>query len=194
MNPLASPVDPRVARTRELVLAATAELLADEGPETVTHRRVAERAGVGRATVYRHWPRREDLLYDALASVDVAWITLGDGPLRRELVDALEAKGRDLDSPIAATVFATVMERAEWDDEALALRRRLAEQVAMTLRQGIAGAVRRGELRAGVDAGLVVTQIMGSLVYRRFLEGEPVDGPFVRRVVDAVLAPWVVGG
>ncbi|MFE7278597.1 TetR family transcriptional regulator [Streptomyces sp. NPDC057623] len=44
---------PRARRSREAALAAAIELLVEGGPELVTHAAVAERAGVGRATVYR---------------------------------------------------------------------------------------------------------------------------------------------
>jgi AcrR family transcriptional regulator len=53
-------VDPRVVRTRLAVLEAATMLLRTEGPGAVTHARVAEAAGVGRATIYRHWPDQGD--------------------------------------------------------------------------------------------------------------------------------------
>jgi len=43
------------------MLRAAAAILEEEGPTGVTHQRVAERAGVGRATAYRHWPQPVDL-------------------------------------------------------------------------------------------------------------------------------------
>ncbi|CAM5615080.1 TetR/AcrR family transcriptional regulator [Streptomyces aurantiogriseus] len=54
-------------RTRAATLAAATELLAEGGPENVTHATVTQRAGIGRATVYRHWPDRQTLLIAALA-------------------------------------------------------------------------------------------------------------------------------
>src|SRR6266705_779576 len=58
--------DPRAARSREAILAAAYDLLAREGPGAITHQRVAQQAGVGRATIYRHWADPEDLLRDVL--------------------------------------------------------------------------------------------------------------------------------
>ena len=58
----------QVRRTRARVLEAAHRLLAQEGPDAVTHLRVAEAADVARATVYRHWPDRIDLLVDLLES------------------------------------------------------------------------------------------------------------------------------
>ncbi|MFF4260107.1 TetR family transcriptional regulator [Streptomyces sp. NPDC001663] len=46
--------DPRALRSRAAALVSATELLVDGGPEKVTHAAVAGRAGIGRATVYRH--------------------------------------------------------------------------------------------------------------------------------------------
>ena len=58
--------DPRVVKSRETILSAARTLLQESGPAAVTHQRVAARAGVGRATVYRHWRTPELLLSASL--------------------------------------------------------------------------------------------------------------------------------
>jgi len=54
--------------TRAAILDAARQVLFDEGWEALSHQRVAEVAGVGRATVYRHWPQRLQLLQDACSA------------------------------------------------------------------------------------------------------------------------------
>src|SRR5580693_2734166 len=66
-----SATDPRATRSREAILAAAWDLLAREGPGAITHQRVAQQAGVGRATGYRHWAAPEDLLRDVLFSAEL---------------------------------------------------------------------------------------------------------------------------
>jgi AcrR family transcriptional regulator len=51
-----------VRQTRERILGALVDLISDEGLEGVTIPAAARRAGVGVATVYRHFPTREALL------------------------------------------------------------------------------------------------------------------------------------
>src|SRR5258705_297062 len=63
--------DPRAARSREAILAAAYDLLAREGPGAITHQRVAQQAGVGSATVYRHLAAPEDLLRDVIFSAEL---------------------------------------------------------------------------------------------------------------------------
>ena len=64
--------NPQVQRTHRVMLDAARGLLSENGPSAVTHLRVAEVSGVARATVYRHWPDRADILLDLLSrSADV---------------------------------------------------------------------------------------------------------------------------
>src|SRR6266516_2315495 len=88
--------DPRAARSREAILAAAFDLLAREGPGAITHQRVAQQAGVGRATVYRHWAAPEDLLRDVLYTAELPLFATPALPLRpwlhaelRQLADEL---------------------------------------------------------------------------------------------------------
>lgn len=64
-NELDDSVDARVVRTRNDILGTTLRVLVEEGREAVTHNHVARVAGYSRATVYKHWPTRADLLHDA---------------------------------------------------------------------------------------------------------------------------------
>jgi AcrR family transcriptional regulator len=103
--------NPRVQRTRDRMLAAARELLAEAGPEELTYSLLAERAGVTRQTLYRHWPARSALLTDLIlvgaadsfpepgedpAAVATAWLTsLRDGladQARRTAVLAVTAQ------------------------------------------------------------------------------------------------------
>ena len=60
--------DPRVARSRAAVLAATVDLLGELGHAGTTVEAIAERSGVAKTTIYRHWPSRAPLLIDAFHS------------------------------------------------------------------------------------------------------------------------------
>jgi AcrR family transcriptional regulator len=103
--------NPRVQRTRDRMLAAARELLAEAGPAGLTYSVLAERAGVTRQTLYRHWPTRSGLLMDLIlegsageypepgdnpALVAAAWLaSLRDGLLdqaRRAAVVAVAAQ------------------------------------------------------------------------------------------------------
>ena len=77
----------RVTASRAAALAAAQTLLQQEGLAAVTHQRVAAEAGVGRATVYRHWPKPEALLHEAMGRVEMPFFTDFDDDLRRWLLE-----------------------------------------------------------------------------------------------------------
>ena len=57
-----APGRPRSAEANEAILGATLELLAGDGYAALTMERVRERAGVGKATIYRRWGSKEELV------------------------------------------------------------------------------------------------------------------------------------
>src|ERR1700722_14148851 len=65
----AGPVDARVRRSRETVLATTFQLLSESGVGGFTVDEVARRSGVAKTTIYRHWPTREALVIDACSQI-----------------------------------------------------------------------------------------------------------------------------
>ena len=62
------PGRPRSERAEQAILDATLEAFAERGVEGVRLEDVAARAGVGKATLYRRWPGKEELLIAALAA------------------------------------------------------------------------------------------------------------------------------
>ncbi len=185
--------DPRARRSRAAALTAATELLVEGGPEGVTHAAVATRAGIGRATVYRHWPDLQSLLLDTLAADARPPLRLGDGPFRDELITGLQQQIEWLNQPVAASVIAAVIERSERDKDARRMREEMfgrADEHLVTL---LEAAVDRGELRTGIqdDARELISRVMGPLLFQRFMLGARLDEDMTIRTVDAALAPWL---
>src|SRR5207244_13363396 len=102
--------DPRAARSSEAILAAAYDLLAREGPGAITHQRVAQQAGVGRATVYRHWAAPEDLLRDVLYTAELPFFATPALPLRSWLHSELRQLADELVLPAVASLAIALME------------------------------------------------------------------------------------
>ncbi len=182
-------VDPRVVRTRLAVLEAATMLLRTEGPGAVTHARVAEAAGVGRATVYRHWPDQGELLHDAVAAkADEFPRPPAELSSRDRLAFVLERMRARLNDDDKAVQFATLIGRAMWDP---ALKKALL-QVSGRGRSIIDGVLRdaidRGELAPETDVEVVREGLIGSLFVRRFLSDRPLNRAYLDRVIDNALA------
>ena len=60
---------PRDPELDHRIVAATLQLLADGGYDALTIEAVASSAGVGKATVYRRWSGKEELVVEAVASL-----------------------------------------------------------------------------------------------------------------------------
>lgn len=183
---MADAPDPRVIRSREAVLAAARELLREEGPAAVTHQRVAARAEVGRATVYRHWPRPELLLTDAMAGVRMPFFLDPVTPVRPWLKGQLRELADQLALPDVLAVTAALIQGALWNPEITTRRDRLAKTVSGQLRAALAIAQETGELRVTVDLHDPPALLIGPLLYRAALEPGPVSDAMIDRLLDAM--------
>jgi AcrR family transcriptional regulator len=180
-------LDPRVERTRCNVLAAAVAVLREEGWDALTQARVAERAGVGRATVYRHWPSVGDLLFDALSETELKDHTVPTGDLRRDLIEELLAFGRSMTKSQTGRIMTALIDRAEWDDDIASVRQRLAANGTSVLKRILRSARERGDMPPAGDDELLVAQLLGPLTFRRFFTGHELCDQFVTDVVDQAL-------
>jgi AcrR family transcriptional regulator len=189
--------DPRLVRSREAMVAAATELLTEGGLEAVTHQTVATRAGVGRATVYRHWPGLLDLRLAALEAgmpplppvPDDLRAASGNDP-RAELVHSLCVLAERWDDEQAGAVLAAVLGGSRHDEGMRRLRESLVNQIADALRPAVAAAVERGRLRADVTPETFAMATAGPLFFERFLAGNRLGPDTVEIVVDAALRAW----
>ncbi|MFF4028427.1 TetR/AcrR family transcriptional regulator [Streptomyces sviceus] len=143
--------DPGQVRSREAMVTAATTLLTEGGLEAVTHQAVATRAGVGRATVYRHWA---DMLGLRLAALEAYMPPLSPAPEdgraasgaepRAELVHYLRQIGERLDDAQAGAVLAAVLGGAQYDDGMQHLRQTVLAQIVDSLRPAVTAAVARG--------------------------------------------------
>jgi AcrR family transcriptional regulator len=180
--------DPRVVRTRAVVLAAARRLLVEEGPEAVTPLRIAEETGVARTTVYRHWPQRDDLLRDTLASEEPTQRTFDTGDLRDDLIGFLEHLSRRVGRRSVGSFLAVVAERAQRDPQAAAVQRDLTKRYLQPLRERLADAAASGELPDDLDVDAAVARLAGPLIFRRLVTRQAVGARFVMSLVDTFLA------
>ncbi|MEO9220988.1 MAG: helix-turn-helix domain-containing protein, partial [Mycobacteriaceae bacterium] len=78
-----------VRRTKARVLTAARELLPETGAAGLTYSLLAQRAGVTRQTLYRHWPSREQLLAELVLTGPEVGYPPGSDDIRRTLIGFL---------------------------------------------------------------------------------------------------------
>jgi AcrR family transcriptional regulator len=184
--------DPRFQRSREAILRAARELLREHGPSAVTHNQIAELAGIGRATVYRHWPRTDQLLAEAMATVPMPFFAQPTSPIRDWLALELAALARQLEHHDVLAVATTLAHTALWDEAMDARRAGFAEILSARLIDALAEAVRLGELRRSVGAETAAAAVIGPIYYRATIERGLADGGLIERCVTAA-GDWARG-
>lgn len=180
-------IDPRITRSRSAALTAVRELLQEDGLPAVTHVNVSSRSGVGRSTLYRHWPDVTDLLRDALAGQIARRHSTPKGNLRDDLLAELDLVRSQLLDATTERIMRVVIERADSSPAFAALKLDLYREGSRTTATVIEAAVTRGELPAATDVEFAVAQLLGPLFFRRLLAGARLNRADVTAVVDAFL-------
>lgn len=180
-------VDPRAERSRAAALAAARELLLTEGRDAVTPSRVAELSGVGRATLYRHWPEPMALLVEAATPPPAQEPPAPSGDLAADLTARLAALRAGLEGAPLAAVFAMLIEQAEHEPQLEQIQHQLVDSGSAPLRALLRDAVRRGELPR-LDEERAIEALVAPLFYRRFVSRRPIPAALPRKLVADFLA------
>jgi AcrR family transcriptional regulator len=155
---------PRDAGARAAILDATLELLAERGFHATTMDSIAERAGVGKNTIYRRWSAKDDLVIDALLRF-TANIGLRAGPsddVYARLLEYVRSLGRLYADPLASRLIPGLLGELQRDP---AFADAYARRVVRPLREPVVAllelARERGELRADADADQIADLLVG---------------------------------
>ena len=174
----------------QAILTAAVELLESEGYRSLTIERIAERAKVGKQTIYRWWPNKAALVMEAFAAAGERRVPLPDtgtlsGDLEAILVPVF-AQNADYAAGIAQANKG-MMSEAQIDpafrETYLALHRSWWAPLLVALERGQA----RGELRHDADCQALVDLMLGASWYRVLLEHAPLDAQFARLLVRSVV-------
>jgi AcrR family transcriptional regulator len=160
------------------------------GFEAMSMEGIADRAGVGKTTIYRRWPSKEELVVDAIDELIMDVEPLDSGSLRRDLVELLTQLQVVLTSSRAGEVFPRMIPHVAGDTPlGRAYLRRVIEPRFAMLRSTLGHAVERGELRAGVDPELLRGLLVGPLLMWKLIGRLTRRGARERaeQIVDTVL-------
>ena len=186
--------DPRAERSKQAILDATRELVAEEGGvRSLTVEAVAARSGVAKTTIYRRWRDKWELALDAVMidmlpgfadPVDV-------GDTRKELVTFVSSVLKTLGTPPSGPAMqGLVSEIATDPDLARVYRERVVEPRREQLRPVVERGIERGDLRPDTDVRLVHELLVGPIFYRLLFSGAPLDRRHAAEVVDAVMTAF----
>ncbi|MEU6124691.1 TetR/AcrR family transcriptional regulator [Streptomyces sp. NPDC047123] len=182
----------RITPEREAELyEAVLDLLREVGYEALTMDAVASRTRSSKATLYRQWGSKPELIAKALRHNKPASLAdIDTGSLRGDLYEMV-ARSDDCqmerDAALMRGLFHAIHDNPELHQ---ALRNLLVEPELTGLNDLLRRAVDRGEVAADNPAlEYVVHMMVGGFVARDLIEDRPVDQRFLASYVDAVILP-----
>lgn len=181
----ASPWSPRETELLEVTL----QLLQEHGYDRLTVDAVAARARASKATVYRRWPSKAELVLAAfIEGVRQVAIHPETGTLRGDLL-AIGESCREQASQQAGTIRAVLVETSRHPALQDALQSQFLEQRKALIHEVLRDAADRGEIDPSVISDELWDLLPGYLIFRIILPARPPTPETVRVLVDEVVIP-----
>jgi AcrR family transcriptional regulator len=186
------PGRPRSEKARKAVIRTTLKLLERVGFHELSIEAVAARAGVGKATVYRWWANKAELVIAAFASAVDEELRFPPG---NQILESIHQQMKRwvviFQSPLGQIV-ATVVGAGQSDPEILkAFRAHWVEPRRKEARSLICHAMKNGEIRSDLDPDMMLDMFYGPLYLRLVLKHAPLDENFVNTIF-ALVSPTVL--
>ena len=185
-NAGASAGRPRSEVAHQAILDATLELLAEVGFSALTVEGVAQRAGVGKATIYRRWASKLPLVVEAFGELP-AFEDVDTGSLEGDLKAMLTQYLRNFLATPLATVYPSLAAERRHNPELGELLDPLLRHRRRPLDAALRRAVARGELAPDLDLELASDLIVGPVAVRLFFRGTQIKPDMVGPMVDMAL-------
>jgi AcrR family transcriptional regulator len=187
------PGRPRSAAADASIVRATLELLLEEGYRGLTMEQVRVRAGVGKATLYRRYGSKQDLVTEAVRHLNQPIDRPDTGAVREDILAVARSVITGAERVEFASFAPRLLAESAGDAEMHAIfyahlvapRR---EAMGEVLRRGVA----RGELRADLDIELAIDVLTGPWVYRLLISGG--DPDTIYRLDPTKLLDLILGG
>ncbi|MEV5763398.1 TetR/AcrR family transcriptional regulator [Micromonospora sp. NPDC052213] len=184
----------RSQTARRAILAAAFDLVGEVGYAKLSIEGIAAAAGVGKQTIYRWWPSKGALLFDAFLALttegpDGRGGALPDtGDLAADLKVVLRATVAELndpryDQPMRALHTEIVHDPALAADYA----KRLDEPMRELKKERLRAAQRAGQLAEDVELDVAVDMLFGPVLNRWLQRTGPLTPEYADRVVDTAL-------
>jgi TetR/AcrR family transcriptional regulator, regulator of autoinduction and epiphytic fitness len=179
--------DPRVERSRRVILEAALEELGQVGYGALTIEGVAARAGVGKSTIYRHWSGKLALVEDAFRTLKAQALIPLTGSVRERVTSFLEQVAQLTVQSTYSACMPALIEAAERDPQVRAFHCDFSAERRAVLVDVLRDAIAAGELPENADPDILADALIGPIVMRRLMFFEPFDPERVPALVDQIL-------
>ena len=184
---------PRKPETDAAILDAALAVFGEAGYEGMTVEAVAARAGVGKATIYRRWSSKDDLIIGAIQEVLTSIEAPAMGDLRATLITMVRGAITLMKTTTAGLIFPRMAGEVagrtplgiRYVESVIGPRRAMVRSI-------LEGGVAEGVLRPDLDVSLMSDILVGPIILRKILT-ELVDSPeeMASHLVDSLLEGWL---
>jgi AcrR family transcriptional regulator len=185
------PGRPRDSSLDSTVLESVLHAIEDHGLSGLNMDDVANRAGVSKATIYRRWDSKEDLVVGAIACLADSVVLDVTDDTRHDLVALVTLMGSFMHEMPGGSVFPWLVGEVAAGSE---LGKRYLEDVIAPRRavvaQVIGEGVDRGDLRPDLDVELAVDMLLGPVLVRTLIGRSSGSEPWAEELVDGLLMGW----
>jgi AcrR family transcriptional regulator len=176
---------PRSEKTKSDILNASYELLIEKGFAEITVEKIAERANVSKATIYKWWANKAAVVMDGFLNATSVELPIPDtGSTINDMIIQVDNFAKFLTSR-KGNVITEIIAEGQYDPKLADIyreayfipRRNISKQI---LERGIS----RGELCEDLNIEISIDLIWGPVFYRLLITGEKIDSAFVNQLVS----------
>lgn len=179
------------AQAHQKVLQAAVDLFVERGIDAASMDAIAERSGVSKATIYKHWPDKSKLALEALSFLFGLYEEppkFDSGSLRQDFVDVLTyqpaAERQELKSRLMPQVWSYAARNREFGEQ---WRSRVVEPPQMRLRALLKRGMAQGKLISGIDLNAGVALLLGPMLYWHIFVGRKSAATMPESLADQIV-------
>jgi AcrR family transcriptional regulator len=177
----------RSEESEEAILSAITELLKAKPLRAISIEEIARKAGVGKATIYKWWPSKACIAFDAFSKRLTEMVPIRDtGSVERDFKEQLQSLFAFFDTPPGLVLRHFLAEGLVDGEFASLFRDRFIKPRRETIGVIFDRAVERGQIRRGLDREVVLDLIYGPGFYRILIRHEPLERTTVNEMVSAL--------
>ncbi|MBI4782771.1 MAG: TetR/AcrR family transcriptional regulator [Oscillatoriophycideae cyanobacterium NC_groundwater_1537_Pr4_S-0.65um_50_18] len=179
----------RCPKAHQAILSAAADLLAEKGYGGVSIEAIAQRAGVGKQTIYRWWPCKAEVMMEVCAAQMREAASVPDtGCVKTDLLHLLHQLTALITQTNLGRVVTGLIAEAQTDAKvAEAFQAQFVTPQRATTRSILLSGIARGELCPDLELEVAIDTLQGAVWYRLGLTHAPLDENFAAALVNQLL-------
>jgi AcrR family transcriptional regulator len=188
----------RGAELEQAIRDATIAELACCGYGSLTIESVASRAQTGKASIYRRWPTKQELVFDSVCCLlsgplmTVPELKLADDVSTRDALLALATQAaRSMTGELGAAMRSVMSESLRDQEFSATFQDNFHDPRKALLNEVLSRGVQRGEVRPDWMSGLLIDILAGALIHRYLVRRQPAVEQELVEFIDSFVMPAI---